>query len=519
MSVDRGFLAARPRASGVLLHPTSLPGPGGIGRLGEEAHRFVDWLADAGQSYWQILPLVDTDGGGSPYNGISALAGNPALIDPRELVAAGLLTEADLPREDDVDPVRVDFRVVLESSETTLARAHRRLVALPGHPLHAVVAEYRTRHASWLEDYALFRALRGHHGSPWTGWPAALRRRDSAALEGARAELTAQIELAVFQQAMFDRQWAALRRHAGSRGIEIIGDIPIFVAHDSADVWAHQELFALDGEGRPTVVSGVPPDYFSETGQRWGNPLFRWDVMRGRGYRWWIDRFRRTFDWVDVVRVDHFRGFESYWEIPAEEETAVVGEWRPGPGAAFFRAVTAELGELPLIAEDLGLITPAVEDLRVELGYPGMRVLQFAFDGNTGNPHLPENYPEMTVGYTGTHDNDTGAGWWAAAEDGEKQAARSRFRDHSMPVHESLMELVYRSRARLVVAPVQDVLGLGAEARMNTPGTSQGNWTWRLAAGELTADRAAWLRRLTSETGRSPAAVDGGTRQEGSERE
>ena len=504
MSVDRGFLAGRPRASGVLLHPTSLPGPGGMGRLGEEACTFVDWLAEAGQSCWQILPLVDTDGGGSPYNGISAVAGNPALIDPRALMAEGLLTESDLSDETDADPHWVDFAAVLKSSTAKLARAHERLVALPDHPLHAAVAEYRAKHSSWLEDYALFRALRGLHGAPWTSWPAALRRRDAEALEAARASLASEIDLTVFQQTLFERQWAALRRHAGSRGIEIIGDIPIFVAHDSADVWAHQDLFKLDAEGRPTVVSGVPPDYFSETGQRWGNPLFRWDVMRERGYRWWIDRFRRTFDWVDVVRVDHFRGFESYWEIPAEEETAVVGEWRPGPGAAFFRAVASRLGELPLIAEDLGLITAAVEELREELGYPGMRVVQFAFDGNADNPHLPGNYPEMTVGYTGTHDNDTIVGWWQTAEEGEKREARSYFRDSTLPVHESFMEMVFGSRARLVVAPIQDVLGLGGEARMNTPGTSEGNWTWRLGEGELTAMRADRLRRLTIETGREP---------------
>lgn len=512
MSTERGFLAARPRASGVLLHPTSLPGPGGMGRIGAEAHRFVDWLADAGQSYWQILPLVDTDGGGSPYNGLSAVAGNPALIDPRGLVGEGLLTEREVAEEEGTgDPTRVVFGEVLPGSERLLSRAHQRLSAEAAHPMHAVVGEFRRKHRSWLEDYALFRALRARHGAPWTSWPAPLRSHDPAAIAEAREVLATEVDLCVFQQAVFDRQWGELRRHARSRNIEIIGDIPIFVAHDSADVWAHQDLFQLDDAGAPTVVSGVPPDYFSETGQRWGNPLFRWDVMRTRGYRWWIDRFRRTFEWVDVVRVDHFRGFEAYWEIPAAEETAVNGEWRPGPGAPFFRAVAAELGELPLIAEDLGLITEGVERLREDLGYPGMRVVQFAFDGNDANPHLPENYPELTVAYTGTHDNDTIVGWWEGAEESERRAARERLSDATLPVHEAFLELVFRSSARLVIAPVQDVLGMGDEARMNTPGTSEGNWTWRLREGMPGAADAERLRKLTAETGRLPRTAGAGT--------
>lgn len=515
MSADRGFLASRPRASGVLLHPTSLPGPGGMGRVGAEAHRFVDWLADAGQSFWQILPLVDTDGGGSPYNGLSAVAGNPALIDPRPLIAEGLLTEQEVAEvEAQGDPTRVDFAAVLASSERLLEKAHARLVAVPNHRLHAAVADYRRRHRSWLHDYALFRALRARHGAPWTSWPVPLRRRDPEAIAAARDDLSDEVDRCIVQQALFDGQWSELRRHARRRGIEIIGDIPIFVAHDSADVWAHQELFQLDADGAPTVVSGVPPDYFSETGQRWGNPLFRWEVMRERGYRWWIDRFRRTFEWVDVVRVDHFRGFEAYWEIPADEETAVHGEWKPGPGAAFFRAVAAELGELPLIAEDLGLITEAVDELREELGFPGMRVVQFAFDGNPSNPHLPENYPELTVAYTGTHDNDTILGWWGEASDEERSAARERFQNPDMPIHEAFLEMVFRSDARLVIAPLQDVLGMGAEARMNTPGTSEGNWTWRLREGVPGSASGEWLGQLTAAAQRLPES-DGRVTQTG----
>lgn len=321
-------------------------------------------------------------------------------------------------------------------------------------------------------------------------------------MDQARRELADEIARCVFQQYLFDRQWSAVRTHAHENGIAIIGDIPIFVSHDSADVWANQELFLLRPDGTPEVVSGVPPDYFSSTGQRWGNPLFRWDVLRERGYGWWVERFRRTLEWVDVVRVDHFRGFQAYWQIPAEEETAVNGSWEPGPGAGFFRAVQTELGELPVIAEDLGLITAEVDELRAELGYPGMRVVQFAFDGDATNPHLPENYPENTVAYTGTHDNDTIAGWWNGASQDEREAASSRFADRELPVHEAFLDLVFRSRARLAIAPLQDVLGMGSDARMNTPGTSNGNWMWRLREGELRAEHAVRLRELCYRAGR-----------------
>jgi 4-alpha-glucanotransferase len=306
----------------------------------------------------------------------------------------------------------------------------------------------------------------------------------------------------VFQQFIFDRQWAALREHAGRQGIAIVGDIPIFVSHDSADVWANQELFRLRPDGLPDVVAGVPPDYFSSTGQRWGNPLYRWDVLRDRDYAWWVERFRRTLEWVDVVRVDHFRGFEACWEIPAEEETAVMGSWEPGPGAEFFRSVQRRLGELPVIAEDLGLITAEVDALRAELGYPGMRVVQFAFDGDPLNPHLPENYPEHTVAYTGTHDNDTIAGWWSHASAEERAAAAERLVTVDGPVSWPFLEMVFRSRARLAMAPLQDILELGSEARMNTPGTSTANWCWRVREGALTDEHARRLRELTCLSGR-----------------
>ena len=483
------------------MHPSSLPG-GGIGDLGVAAYRFVDWLAAAGQSCWQILPLVDADEGGSPYNGLSAMAGNPLLIDLEQLVHEGLLHDSEV-EGTDLPGERVDFARVGKAKARLLAIAHERFEDGESPRLRGEIETYRQRNVWWLDDYALFRSLRTRFGgAAWSSWPADLRHRDPDALTSARSDLGTDVARCVFQQFIFDRQWAALREHAGRQGIAIVGDIPIFVSHDSADVWANQELFRLRPDGLPDVVAGVPPDYFSSTGQRWGNPLYRWDVLRDRDYAWWVERFRRTLEWVDVVRVDHFRGFEACWEIPAEEETAVMGSWEPGPGAEFFRSVQRRLGELPVIAEDLGLITAEVDALRAELGYPGMRVVQFAFDGDPLNPHLPENYPEHTVAYTGTHDNDTIAGWWSHASAEERAAAAERLVTVDGPVSWPFLEMVFRSRARLAVAPLQDILELGSEARMNTPGTSTANWSWRVREGALTDEHARRLRELTCLSGR-----------------
>jgi 4-alpha-glucanotransferase len=496
------------RASGVLLHPTSLPGRG-TGDLGEAAYRFVDWLAGAGQSYWQLLPLVAVTEGGSPYNGLSALAGNPLLISPERLVRGGLLNEADLETVP-VSSKPIDFPRLAEWKGSLLAEAHRAFRDGAAPELTTPFDSFRRENASWLDDYALFRALREHHrGAPWTAWEPRLQARERNALREAEQELADVIGQYAFQQFLFDRQWSALRRYANDRGIRIIGDIPIFVAHDSADVWAHRELFQLDEEGEPEVVSGVPPDYFSETGQRWGNPLYRWDAMAERGYAWWTERFRRTLEWVDVVRVDHFRGFEAYWEIPASEETALNGRWVPGPGEALFRAVERELGSLPVIAEDLGLITPEVEELRDTLGFPGMRVLQFAFDGDPSNPHLPGNHPENAVSYTGTHDNDTAVGWWEHASAEEREQFRRLAGGEIGEIHWQMIRLAFASEARLAVAPLQDVLGLGSEARMNTPGASQGSWEWRCAGEAIDSRAQARLRRVTGGSDRlSPSAPD-----------
>ncbi|HEY0018117.1 MAG TPA: 4-alpha-glucanotransferase [Longimicrobium sp.] len=496
------------RASGILLHPTSLPGPG-VGDLGEQAFRFVDWLAEAGQSLWQLLPLVAVNEGGSPYNALSAFAGNPLLLSPAELHLHGLLP-ADAAAAPDLDDDDLDFPSVMRWKEQVVRASHALLAE--DEELRADFAAYRADQAAWLDDYALFRALRDAHGGAcWAEWPAPLRERHPNALEAARHQLFTEVERHAYAQYLFDVQWSAVRGYANDRGIRIVGDVPIFVAYDSADVWAHPELFELDEDLRPTVVSGVPPDYFSKTGQRWGNPLYRWDVLRETGYRWWIDRFRRTLEMVDVVRIDHFRGFESYWEVPAEEETAMHGEWRPGPGRALFDAVRDELGALPVIAEDLGVITEEVEALRDDLDLPGMRVLQFAFGGDDPkNPHLPRNYVHNAVAYTGTHDNDTVLGWYADAGRDERSAV-DELAGGGGEMHWRLIETVLRSEAGWAVVPLQDVLGLGGQARMNTPGVAEGNWAWRLREGALTPDLARRLAEIVRRTGRAPEprSVDG----------
>ena len=486
-----------PRCSGILLHPTSLPGDFGIGDLGVGAYQFVDWLSAQGQAIWQVLPLGPTSYGDSPYQTLSAFAGNPNLISLQALVEDGFLTQRDLI---DVPPFPrdyVNYGWIIPWRDEKLALAQRNFASV-GVELRDEYDAFVEGQRDWLDDFALFIALkRAHKSKPWTQWEAELRQRDESSLHAARESLAGQIELERFRQWLFFRQWTALKTYANDAGIKLIGDLPIFAAHDSADVWANQAEYFLDDKGEPTVIAGVPPDYFSPTGQRWGNPLYRWKRMRDSGYRWWIDRVSALLQLVDFIRIDHFRGFEAYWQIPASEPTAVKGEWLPGPGADFFHALRESLGQLPIIAEDLGVITAGVEKLRDDFGLPGMKVLQFAFSDPT-NPFLPHNHPENCIVYTGTHDNNTTVGWWRDELD---DAARDFVIDYLG--HEagdsawSLARLGMRSSARVFIIPLQDILGLGAEARMNTPGAAEGNWTWRFSQAALDHPGKDTLRHLT----------------------
>ena len=483
----------RERTSGILLHPTSLPGRFGIGELGAEAREFLDFLVAAGQKRWQVLPLGPTSYGDSPYQSFSAFAGNPLLISTDRLLADGLLLAADLADLPAFPENEVDYGWVITYKQTLLRRAYAHAKAQPPG------AEHAAWDAPWLADYALFMALKDRHvGAVWGTWEAALVRREPAALEKARAELADEIGFYRFCQGRFFADWLDLKREANERGIALIGDLPIFVAYDSVDVWTHQDLFFLDEEARATRVAGVPPDYFSETGQLWGNPLYRWDVMARDDYAWWVERLRTSLTRFDLVRIDHFRGFAAYWEIPADEPTAINGRWVAGPGAAFFEAVREQLGELPIIAEDLGLITDDVLALRDRFAFPGMKVLQFAPSG-PDNAYLPHHYEPNCVVYTGTHDNDTTRGWWATATAAEREFL-ARYLGQP-PTDETiaslLIRLVFSSVARTAIVPLQDILGLGSQARMNTPGTSGGNWSWRYAPAQLTTALQERLRDLT----------------------
>jgi 4-alpha-glucanotransferase len=470
---------------------------------------WLDWLAAGGQRIWQVLPLGPTGYGDSPYQSFSSFAGNPYLISLARLQRDGWLDAGDL-GDDPFGPGRVDFGPVIEVRLAALQRAaerwHARATAADRERFDA----FRARASGWLDDFALFMALKELHGGrAWVEWQPALRGRDPAAIRAAREVHAGVIERHMLWQHWFDEQWADVRSAAAERGISILGDVPIFVAYDSADTWAAQSLFELDEAGRPTVVAGVPPDYFSATGQRWGNPLYRWDRHAERGFDWWIARVRRTLEQVDLLRIDHFRGFEAYWEIPADEPTAVRGRWLPGPGGALFEALRGALasgsnGQLPIVAEDLGVITPGVEALRDAFGLPGMKVLQFAFAGSASDPYLPHNYPRNAVVYTGTHDNDTSAGWYAKAPAGERDRLR-RYLDHdgSRPAW-ALWRLAQASVADTAIAPLQDLLELGSEGRMNTPGASAGNWGWRFAWEDLPPDLSERMLELVRLFGRLP---------------
>ena len=492
------------RASGVLLHPTSLPGPYGIGDLGPAAYRWVDWMAGAGCKLWQVLPLGPTGYGDSPYQCFSAFAGNPYLISPEFLLRDNLLHSNDLVEQLDFDSERVDFGVLIPWKLNLLERAFIHFSLGSGTiradlsiSLKASFDSFCAENSSWLNDYALFMAIKeAHGGGSWDGWPELLRKRDPAALDEARKTLASSIVRFIFYQFAFFQQWNALRDYAHKKGVSIIGDIPIFVANDSSDVWSHPDLFFLDADLKPTVVAGVPPDYFSPTGQLWGNPLYRWEEHKSTGYEWWLERLRATLKLVDILRIDHFRGFAGYWEIPAGNPTAEVGRWVPGPGADFFNAVRYSLGEgLPIIAEDLGLITPDVTTLRDQFALPGMKVLQFGFSG-PDNPFLPHSYPQNCVVYTGTHDNDTARGWYKSAPENEKDFARRYMGIDGSDFAQNLIRTAWRSTAVFALAPLQDFMALGTEGRFNFPSRLGGNWEWRMKEAALSGELQEIIREL-----------------------
>ncbi len=493
------------RGGGILLHPTSLPGPHGSGDLGAEAHRFLDWLAATRQRYWQMLPLSPVGYGSSPYSSLSAFAGNPMLIDVSALVDRGWLASSQMPAATDLPDGRLDFGRSGGLRTPLLRRAADAFFAHADPTDRAAYQRFCEKQAAWLEDFALFMALNEtHDGAEWTSWEKPLAHRESAALERARESHAGAVRRHRFAQWVFFEQWSRLREAARAKGIRLIGDAPIFVAFHSADVWAHQELFFLDEARRPTVVAGVPPDYFSATGQRWGNPLYRWDKLAQTGFAWWVDRLRALLDLVDVVRLDHFRGFAGYWEIPAAEKTAVRGRWAAGPGEALFLALARELGPLPIVAEDLGVITPDVTALRDRFRFPGMKVLQFAFGSDATNPFLPHNFERNAVVYTGTHDNDTTRGWFDEAPEAERDFARRYLATDGHDIAWDFIRLAYQSVADVAVVPFQDVLGLGSEARMNRPGLARGNWDWRFSWAEVPESAAARLEELARLYGRAP---------------
>ena len=470
----------RDRRAGVLLHPTSLPGPHGCGNIGQDARRFIDFLQSAGITVWQMLPLGPTHADRSPYQCLSVHAGNTGLICLDDLVAAGWLSPA---------------LAASASLQECLLAAKTGFAATATPAQHKGYADFRDTHAFWLDAYALYQAIRqSQDNRPWFEWPAALRDwQQAVTLEADHAAAAEQVR---FEQYLFFSQWAALHRYARTHGVALFGDMPIYVAHDSADVWANPELFTVNDAGLPETVAGVPPDYFSETGQRWGNPLYCWDILEQQDFGWWVERFKTQLELFDLLRLDHFRGFEKFWEIPADCETAIDGHWVPGPGERLFDRLREEFGELPIVAEDLGIITAEVDALRMAYDFPGMKILQFAFDGGEDNPYLPDNHERLSVVYTGTHDNDTTLGWYHSLD----ETMRERFEKYAVQYPGEmpwpLVEMAMNSKATLAVLPMQDILSLGSDNRMNTPGTTANNWQWRFSWTQVPAELAARIHEL-----------------------
>lgn len=498
-----------PRSAGVLLHPTSLPGPFGIGDFGDEAVAWLDFLVDSETSLWQILPLGPTGFGNSPYSSYSSFAGNPLLISPRQLARDGLIDDGDLRAAARPSGGRVDFAEAKLIKDRLLRAAYEAFSKGQSADLRPDLDRFRAVNGSWLGDFCLFMALKDMQGGKaWSDWPRDLRDRDAGALTSAAEELSPEIDFHEFVQFVFSRQWNELRARASDRGITIIGDLPIYVAGDSADVWVNRHLFRLDGEGRPTAVAGVPPDNFSATGQLWGNPLYDWDAHAGEGYAWWIERFRAVTGRVDIVRIDHFRAFADYWEVPPNSDTAEVGRWRPGPGAAVFEALASAVGDLDLIAEDLGDLSPHVSALREQLGLPGMKVLQDAFETDLTHEFLPHNYPVDCIAYTGTHDNNTCIGWYESAPRSHRRLADRYLDWDDHDVAWTMIRAVWESKAMFAISPLQDFLRLGSAARMNSPGTAEGNWDWRAEREALTPELAEEMRALNRHTGRASSSAE-----------
>ncbi len=493
------------RASGILLHPTSLPGPDGIGDLGPEAFRWIDFLNQSGTQFWQILPLGPTGYGDSPYQCFSAFAGNPYLISATRLLDQGLLTKADLVDRPNFPIERVDYGPVITWKLHILKKSFDHFKNSKPDAIHDAFEAFKKSEMDWLAPFVLFMAIKDNFGGiPWNEWPEEYRLQDPQTIADFKAGNAKKIEYQAYLQFIFHRQWQALKDYASKKGVRIIGDIPIFVAYDSADVWGNKELFFLDEKGLPKVVAGVPPDYFSKTGQLWGNPLYNWPLHQRNGYEWWIKRMQSVLSQVDIVRLDHFRGFEAYWEVPFGNETAEHGRWVKGPQHDFFHTIKKELGELPIIAEDLGVITDGVIDIRDSFNLPGMKILQFSFASDPDDDFLPHNYPNKCVAYTGSHDNDTSLGWYESASEREKDFCRRYLARSGDEIAWSLIRTLWQSVADWVLAPMQDFLSLGSWARMNYPGNPSGNWGWRMRPNAIDGHLAQRIYEINYLYGRLP---------------
>ncbi|MCX7594816.1 MAG: 4-alpha-glucanotransferase [Fischerella sp.] len=504
-----------PRASGILLHPTSFPGRFGIGDLGLEAYRFVDFLVESGQQLWQILPLGPTGDSNSPYASYSAMAGNPLLISPELLQNKGLLAKEDFANLPKFATQRVDFSQVIQTKMPMLRKACENFKANTSSVEQKKFSEFYESNSYWLDDYALFMALKdAHGGASWNTWERAIAHRQPEAIKQWQQKLSAKILYHIYLQFEFFCQWTELKRYANQRGIQIIGDISFYVAHDSADVWANPENFCLDEQtGKPALMAGTPPDYFSATGQLWGNPVYNWTHLQQQDFKWWVQRFQSMLNYIDLIRIDHFRGFQAFWAVKQGETTAINGKWIQAPGEAFFKVLKQKLGFLPIIAEDLGEITPEVEALRDQFEFPGMKVLQFAFGSDGDQRFLPFNYERNFVVYTGTHDNDTTVGWFNQLSPQNRAAVLSYLNcTSSEGIHWDLIRLAHSSVANQAIVPLQDILGLGTEARMNFPGKDLGNWSWRYQSTALTLEVSDRLKVITETYGRVPISQEASNR-------